>query len=162
MANKSPVKPRRRFSLFHREEGQSSFEFLVVLPLFIVFFLGLVDLGIMTYQYVSVSNAVREGARFGAVTCGDGSCTEADVKTRTIIGSGGILSDPEDRPEVTVRWLDNDIDGTPNGKGDSVIVLVDHQYDFMFFPGHIHVKSCADMRLEQNDGTLNPPTGSGC
>ena len=83
MANKPPVNPRRRFALLRREEGQAAFEFVLVLPVCIFFLLLMVDMGIMTYQYVSVSNAVREGARFGAVNCG-GECTVGDVASRTV------------------------------------------------------------------------------
>ena len=165
MANKIPVKPRRSFSLLHREEGQAAFEFVLVLPVFIVLLLLMVDLGIMTYHYVSVSNAVREGARYGAVNCGsDGSCTQDDIVTRTIDRSGGILSKPDDVGDVTVGWVDNPPTDTKlNGKGDSVVVKVNHEYKFMFFLGvSIPITSCADMRLEQTDGTVDPPEGSEC
>ena len=162
MANKYPVNSRRRFSLLHREEGQAAFEFVLVLPVFILFLLLMVDMGIMTYQFVSVSNAVREGARYGSVNCGDGDCLAAELAVRTVDRSGGVLSDPEDLADVAVVWLDNNGDGTVNGKGDSVVVKVDHQYSFMFFPGSISIGSCADMRLEQTDATAGAPTGAGC
>ena len=155
MANKSAGKPRRHFSLFHREEGQAALEFVMVLPVFIMFFLLMIDLGMMTYQYVSVSNAVREGARFGTVNCGDGECTVADIENRTIERSGGILTNPlAPLDTVTVSWLDRNADLVKNGQGDSVAVKVNHRYDFLFFFGGVDVVSCSDMRLEQAD--LNP------
>ena len=161
---KSAAKSRRPHSLFRMEQGQSALEFLLVLPIFVLAFLLVVDLGMLMYQFVSISNAVREGARFGSINCGDGSCTDDEVKTRIIARSGGILSDPDDRPEVLVDWMDNEpFDGTISSRGDSIVVRVNHPYDFLFFPGSINVYSCADMSLEQSDQTATlPQTATGC
>ena len=156
------IRRRLRFlPLFRREEGQATFEFVLILPFFILFLLLLIDFGIMMYEYVSVSNAVREGARYGAVNCGDGACDSAAVAGRVVERSGGILSDSN---EVTVGWMDNSIpaDGKNYGRGDSVVVKVTHPYHFLFFPATIDVVSCADMRLEQTDKTDPLPSGSGC
>ena len=154
-------------SVPRKEEGQSALEFLLVLPVFVAVFLLVVDLGMLMYQYVSVSNAVREGARFGAVNCGDGSCFDGNGSTvldRTIDRSSGVLDPAADPAEVTVDWLDNNGDDTYTSRGDSVVVSVSHDYDFMFFPGTIPVVSCADMALEQSDpnGGGVGSAGSGC
>jgi hypothetical protein len=159
------LRPRRLLPLFRREGGQATFEFLLILPFFIIFLLLLIDFGMMMYEYVSVSNAVREGARYGAVNCGDGACTLAEVKARVIERSGGILSNTDPPTKVEVFWNDNSIpaDGKNYGRGDSVVVKVDHDYEFLFFPwATIPVVSCADMRLEQTDDTTSLPSGSGC
>ena len=159
--NKSADKPRRPRSLLRRQHGQSALEFLLILPVFVAAFLMVVDLGMLMYQYVSVSNAVREGARFGSINCGDGSCTDDEVKTRTLNRSGGILSDPT---EVQVDWMDNEpLDGFISSRGDSVVVRVTHPYNFLFLPFTIDVVSCADMSLEQADQTaILPETATGC
>ena len=152
---KSAGKPRQPRYLFRREEGQSALEFMLVLPVFVLAFLMVVDLGMLMYQYVSVSNAVREGARFGAVNCGDGSCDTTDltetVFDRTISRSGGVLDPSASPAEVTVGWFNNNGDLSFQSRGDSVVVKVDYDYNFMFFPGSIPVVSCSDMSLEQGD-----------
>ena len=162
---KSAGKPRRRRFLLRREEGQSALEFVLILPIFIIAFLMLVDLGMLMYNFVSVSNAVREGARFGAINCGDGGCADDGSETVlqcTITRSGGIL-DPANPAEVTVVWLDNTVPLDNNrGRGDSVVVKVNHNYDFLFFPGNVPVISCADMSLEQSDTSPFLPLGTGC
>ena len=62
------INPARVTRLFRkRDEGQAAFEFLMVLPILVLFFLIVIDFGVAMYEYVSVSNSVREGARFGAV-----------------------------------------------------------------------------------------------
>ena len=163
MSSKATRKVRRLLPLFRRENGQATFEFVLILPIFILFLLLLVDFGIMMYEYVSVSNAVREGARYGAVNCGDGACTvdaapdgSEGVRDRVLDRSGGILGEGN-RDEVTVVWPDG------SDRGDSIVVSVDHDYTFLFFPwATIPVVSCADMRLEQSDDTETLPSGSGC
>ena len=161
---KSAGQPRRSRSLFRKEQGQSALEFLLVLPVFVGAFLLVVDLGMLMYQYVSISNAVREGARYGSINCGDGQCTDKEVKSRTIARSGGILAEsPEHQNEIRVDWMDNNGDGTISSRGDSVVVRISHPYNFMFFPGSIPVVSCADMSLEQTDQEENlPETTTGC
>ncbi len=142
-----------------RENAQAAFEFLLVLPLFILFLLLLIDFGVMMYEFVSVSNAAREAARYGAVNCGTGSCTTTLVEQRALDHSGGILSNLSD---VTVGWVDRNGDLVNDGRGDSVVVQINHQYTFLFFPASINVTSCTDMRLEQKDGTASLPSGSSC
>ena len=163
--NKAVGKPRRRYSLRRGGEGQAALEFMLILPIFILLFLLVVDLGMLMYEYVSLANAVREGARYGSVNCGNGECAEDKVKTRVIQRSGGILADtPDDQNKVTVSWVDNNPpEGLNYGQGDSVVVRVNHPYSFLFFPGvTLPVVSCADMRLEQTDLTTTLPKGVEC
>jgi hypothetical protein len=166
------IRRRLRFlPLFRREEGQAAFEFVLILPFFVFFILLLIDFGIMMYEYVSVANAVREGARYGAVNCGGavGGCSVQLIQDRVLERSGGILSG-SDRGDVTVGWINNDGQGTNHDRGDSVVVKVDHDYDFLFFPnnflgmGHITIPvvSCNNMRLEQTDKGTNLPSGNEC
>jgi len=131
---------------------------MLILPFLMLFFLLLVDLGIMTYQYVSVSNSVREAARYGAVNCTNGACSAQLVAQRAVDRSGGIMSDTSD---VTVSWEDVTGDGVTAGRGDAVVVKVSHTYNFLFSPFSIDVKSCSDMRLEQQDRGTGLPTGTG-
>ena len=153
----------RRTSLLSRlkrEDGQAAWEFLLVLPIFVLWLLLIVDFGIMMYEYVSVSNGVREGARHGAVNCGDGDCTAQEVLARAAERSGGILDPANCDGEVFVEWVNNPgtISSEGTDKGDSVVVRVEHDYNFLFFPVSIPVVSRADMRLERADlGTL--PSG---
>lgn len=148
-------------TLLRREDGQAAFEFVLILPLFLLWMLLLVDLGIMTYQYVSLNNATREGARYAAVNCGDGSCTLSEVRDRTIARSGGLLT-IANAAEITVGWLNRDGTGSNSDRGDSAVVKVNHPYAFLFFPVTFPVVSCADMRLEQRDVTSSLPSGTGC
>ena len=156
-APRSASPSRNPLRAFKREEGQAAFEFVLMLPLFILFLLLLIDFGILMYEYVAVSNAAREGARYGSVNCSaDCVVDPADpftlIRTRTAERSSGVIADPL---EVTVSWPDG------VSRGDAVAVRVDHEYSFLFFPFSIPVISCAEMRLEQAD-FLAPVGGLGC
>ena len=168
MAVKSVNPQQRRRPLCHREEGQAALEFLLILPAFLLFFLLVVDFGIMMYQYVSVSNAVREGARYGAINCRPtsvppGTCTSSLVQQRVIDRSGGILTSLGD---VTVGWVDNNNPPDPannHDRGDSVVVKVNHPYGFLFSVGPaVRIVSCADMSLEQKDNGTGLLSGTRC
>ncbi len=144
---------RRLRSPLRREDGQAALEFVLVLPLFFTFFLLMIDFGVLMYEHVSIANAVREGARYGSVNCGDGNCTGGTVSTtpvdRTVERSGGFLTSGD----VTVQWTGVD-------RGSAIVVKADHTYNALFFPLSMQVKSCAQMRLEQRDNGSISPTGS--
>ena len=50
-----------------RETGQNLVEFAIVLPLLLLFIFGAVDLGRLFHAYIAITNAAREGARFGGL-----------------------------------------------------------------------------------------------
>ena len=157
----SPLKRASSRLRRRRASGQAAIEFVLVIPTFVIFLLLIVEFGMLTYEYVSVANAVREGARYGAVNCGTGTCSETVVRDRTIQRSGNILTSAN-AAEVTVGWTD--LNGGGIGKGDSVRVRVDHMFNFMFLPAGpgIPVVSCADMRLERNDRGSSLPAAPAC
>ena len=46
--------------------GQSLVEFAILLPILMVLFVGVLDLGRMFHAYLTIQNASREGARYGS------------------------------------------------------------------------------------------------
>lgn len=50
-----------------REQGQTMTEFALVLPLLALLLFGVIQFGIVFHQYVTLTDAVRAGARQGAV-----------------------------------------------------------------------------------------------
>jgi Flp pilus assembly protein TadG len=58
------------------EQGANLVEAALVIPLLILILAGIVDLGRTFYNYISIANAAREGARAGArLSCYPGSTT---------------------------------------------------------------------------------------
>ncbi len=160
MAHRQHVFPSTR----NRRPGQVVFEFVLMLPVFFAVVLLAVDFGMLMYQYVSVANAVREGARFGAVICFNG-CTTDEIKQRTLDRSGGVLSDAG---QVTVEYCDrattNPLSEPWPHRGDSVQVSVNHPYTFLFVPWspQIPVLANAEMLIESTDPPSNLGLGMSC
>jgi hypothetical protein len=130
-----------------KEKGQSMVEFALVLPLFLIVMFIIVDFGVGFSRWLVITNAAREGARFGSV-----GASPAEVVDRTIRTSHGLL----DAGGVTVEYADFEGDGV--GPGDAVVVNAEYGYGlitpigqiFDSLAGSITLSSCADMRIEQD------------
>jgi Flp pilus assembly protein TadG len=136
-----------------KEKGQSIVEFALVLPLFLIVMFIIADFGVGFSRWLVVTNAAREGARFGTV-----GSTAAEIRDRTSATSSGLL-DPSD---IDVGYMDFEGDGV--GPGDAVVVDASYEYtlitplgrflDLAF--GSLTLSACADMRIEQEiDGAVD-------
>jgi Flp pilus assembly protein TadG len=76
--------------MLRSERGQSLVELALVLPLLLLLFGGIVDLGRVFYTYIGLTNATREGARTGARQPWDApaitSATETELANSGITG----------------------------------------------------------------------------
>ena len=142
------------------QRGQAMIEFALILPLLLIITFIIVDFGFGFSQWVIVTNASREGARYGAT-----GVPEADVVTRTVETSNGVLSDGN----VEVTYVDVNGNAAAD-RGDHVVVKVTHDYNFLTplavflqLPGltPITLSACSDMRLEV-PVTSAIVGGSGC
>lgn len=113
---------RRWFGWVRSERGQSSVEFVLILPIFLLLFFAMVDFGWALKNWVVVTNAVREEARCQVVSCAPPGETALDRMT------GGLTSNLSGQT-VDVHYVDTDGDGEI-GPGDSVIACVraDNEY----------------------------------
>ena len=106
---------RRGTSAGMRSEGQAIIEFALLIPFIMSFFFIIADMGFFAYSYISVANAVREGARCAAV-----GGTDSAVTTRVVNTTGGLTntvtatiptrgatigSDVVVRAEYTYSWI---------------------------------------------------------
>jgi len=57
----------KRSSKITRQSGQDLVEFAIVLPLLLLILFGVADLGRLFHATVAITNAAREGARFGSL-----------------------------------------------------------------------------------------------
>lgn len=64
--------------------GQSLVELALLLPLLILIFMFILDLGRVVYYYSALQNAVREGARYGVVFPEDITGIEAAVQEKAV------------------------------------------------------------------------------
>ena len=147
--------------ILHRlrcSRGQSLVELSLILPILMILVFGILDFGLGLRSYISLSNAVREGARYASVGNPVGIESDCDGTTndtvygRICVATGGL----------DVTELDPDV-SFPQGvaPGNSVVVSADYTYHFVTpigdligffsggtFPSSIDLSSSADMRLE--------------
>ncbi|TXG87389.1 MAG: pilus assembly protein [Thermomicrobiales bacterium] len=94
---------------YGQEEGQDLVEYALVLPLFFFLVLSIIELSLLFFDFVTVSNAAREGARAGVVVASDAcdaGCVDDIAETAAGRLTTGLLPD---RLDVFIRHPDVDI-----------------------------------------------------
>ena len=135
--------------IWKRQEGQSLVEFAIVAPVLLLLLLGIVEFGLILYNQHVITNASREGARFGIVV-EIPRRTEAEIQGvvdaycadhLVTFGSGGI-------PSTSVTYAGQFF-------GDDLTVEVTFPYDFLVLPnflstlaGGINLRAETTMKYE--------------
>jgi len=105
------------------ERGQTIVEFALMAPVIFLLLFGIIDFGMALNHRITLEHAVREGARFAAVTT---DC--AAIQQRTAERAGTIIS----QDEVTVSY--HEPDGaditTAATAGDEVRVSAPFEWEF--------------------------------
>jgi Flp pilus assembly protein TadG len=70
------------------ERGQSLVETAITLPILIIVLVAIIDLSRAFDAYIVITNAVREGARFGSKIASLSEADIADIVVDDILGSG--------------------------------------------------------------------------
>lgn len=125
------------------DHGQAILEFALAMPFLLAFIFFIVDCGLFAFSYVSITNAVREGARCAAV--GGTQAAVGERVTTTYGGTGTPAVDPLD------------YEGPLPAIGDSVTVTARQTYEWItpigLVPGIDSTTSytkSATMRMETN------------
>jgi hypothetical protein len=86
--------------LFRRGDsrGQTLVEFALIIPIFLLVFLGLFDLGRAVFYHSTISNASREAVRLGIV-----DQTDAAIRQAAVDNANGVM--PIGIDDVTVQFL---------------------------------------------------------
>jgi len=118
-------------NLWKRERGQALVELAILLPILLVILLGVIDFGRVFYAYVTITNASREGARYGSLNppISTENCDEdcegcMDIKQRAIDEAANTVT--IDISKVTVSCDDPDHPST-------ITVTVDFEFETLFF-----------------------------
>lgn len=101
-----PWRDRSRGRPSSRSRGQGLVEFALVIPLVLLLFMAIFDLGTAVFSYNSLTNAAREGARLAIV-----NQDEASIIQRA---EGQVFVAEIDAPNVTIGYYEANDDGTPN------------------------------------------------
>jgi Flp pilus assembly protein TadG len=114
-----------------RRAGMAMVEFVMILPALIVMLFGILEFGVLFYQWQTLSNAAREGAREAIVfrkNC-DASAVQSLIE-QTVI-------DYADSANIAVTPSDISITGSCTGSGEPLRVEVSHDFGFFVLPGFI-------------------------
>jgi Flp pilus assembly protein TadG len=79
-------------------------EFAIVLPIFLLLLLGIAQLGIAFNNYLTLTDAVRQGARFGAPSSCSGSCDRTTLVVSKVKSSAANLDQSKVSVAVTSTW----------------------------------------------------------
>ena len=101
-----------------RERGQELVEFALILPLLLLLMVGIFEFGYVVFAYNTLSNAVREGARFGSVQPAD----ETGILDRAARLTIGLDS-------TKLTW---DVDDSVSGR-----ISVSVEYEHTLFTGFL-------------------------
>jgi hypothetical protein len=115
----NPAQPVRS-----RERGQTTAEFVVILPFLLLFLFLIVDFGWLLKNWIVVTNTARESARCAVVNDCDAPAPYADsaqgiILARLNAGLTGNLGDID----TDIYYIDEDGNGNPSS-GDSLIVCL--------------------------------------
>jgi Flp pilus assembly protein TadG len=129
----------------HSARGQTIVEFALIAPVFFIILFGIIDFGMALDRRITLQHAVREGARYGAVTA---DCLA--IQERTESQARDIIT----ADEVGVRYYE--VDGStltnPAAAGDVVKVSAPFEWEFplmsRFGVGSIDIGVSGAARLE--------------
>lgn len=101
-------------------KGQTLVEFALIAPIIVILLAGIIDFAMAMDRRITVQHAVREGARYAAVTDDVGL-----VCDRVVEQAQGIVAGSD----ITISHEDIDGDGRATDAGDSVKVTAHFTYD---------------------------------
>jgi hypothetical protein len=105
-----------------RNRGQELVEFAITLPILLLIVFGVLDLGRLFHALITITNAAREGARYGTIFPDD--LTGIDFVTRREAQNSGITLNPG-VSAISVTY--------PQGYGEHLPIRVTVTYSFQLF-----------------------------
>ncbi len=121
------MKWNRFWQKIRREQGQSLVELALILPFLLLLFLGTVDVGKGFKNYIALTNATREGARWITIHPTDQAGARARIRAEaTRIGVDDSVFSPGG---YTVSFSP---DQSNYAAGEKVTLNLDYQYELLF------------------------------
>lgn len=137
----------------NKDHGTAMIEFALVLPIFLLLVFGIVNYGILLFDQAVITNAAREGARWGAINTT--STTKANCGPSAAIGTGdpcGVANHYASSGLITFGDGNLQTSSTGDGVAHSLVTVeVDYEYwglGYSFSTFHQHLKAKAVMYHE--------------
>ena len=110
------------------QRGMAAIEFAIVLPVLVSLLFGSIEFSLLLYNQQIITNASREGARFG-ILMDTPRKSEDQIRATVVTYCDGLLvtfgADPDIPPSVEVI-------GAGGSFGDDLKVTVTHNYGFLY------------------------------
>jgi len=119
-------------NLWKRNDGQALVEFALSIPVFLVLLFGIVEFGLLLYNQQVITNASREGARYGIVVRTPRRTVSEIEQVVTDYAGNNLVTFGSEVPSTTVTP-----DPAGGSFGDDLTVEVEFHYDFLVLPGFI-------------------------
>ncbi len=119
------------------QRGSTAVEFALILPILVVLLFGIVEFGLILYNKAVITNASREGARYGIVFRGPTvpPVTCADITgIITTYTSGNLVTFAPTVPGVSIVYSPGSCSPTP---GTPLTVTVSYPYDYLLLPSFV-------------------------
>lgn len=145
------------------QDGGAAAEFAIILVPLVMLIFGIIEFGLILYDQAVITNASREGARFGIVFQYDPSTKSSVPPTtdeiKTVVDNYAAsnlvtFSETSTAPVTSVNYEDMDGSGDISS-GDYRIVAVSYNYSFLVLPnfatslaGDIDMQATTRMRME--------------
>jgi Flp pilus assembly protein TadG len=133
----------RRF--LRNEKGSALVEFALILPLLVLLLFGIIEFGLLLYNQQVITNASREGARYGIVSRVPQRRSIAEI-TQVVNDycASNMITFGSGTPQTTVNPH-----SLTASFGEDLTVAVTFDYDFLVVPGFItSLAGGANLRAE--------------
>lgn len=114
--------------LWKRERGQALVELAIMLPILLIILLGVIDFGRVFYAYVTITNAAREGARYGSLHPGPVPDPVPAIIEHVVQEASPFLDEDDIVIDVIPCW--EYCDPSPDG---TITVTVEYDFETLFF-----------------------------
>ena len=132
---------------FSGYKGQDLVEFAIILPILALIIFGITDLGRAVYYFTTMSNAAREGARYGSIHVSEIIADDANLCNQVVSWSIAVVLTCDD-VDTVVDIINKTVTVTVSYNFDPVTPLIAN-----FFPSQV-LTARSTMTLE-----YVPPTG---
>jgi len=120
-----PSNPKRSTRAARSHAGQSLAELALMLPMLMLVLLGTLDLGRLLDAYVVMTNAAREGARYGS----SNPTATSEIRNRAVAEANGSGYNDLTTGMISVSM--------PDGAGAGNRIVVSISYPFTMFTTYI-------------------------